>query len=96
MDELIDRIRHAADRLNTARFLEMLRWHRAVARLPDLDWTAPGAYRRGVEELQAARATEFLHDVQRAARDPRSHRRGADGKPVYRAGQTLASQYGNQ
>lgn len=94
MDELIDRIRDAADQLGAARFLELLRWHRAVAGLQDLDWAAPGAYRRGVEGLQVVRATELLHDVRRAVRDPRSRRRGADGKPVYRAGRTLREQYG--
>lgn len=91
MDELIDKVRQAADQLDTDRFLELLRWHRVVARLPDLDWTVPGAYRRGVEELQVARASELLHDVRRAARDPRSHRRGADGKPTFRNGRTLAT-----
>lgn len=91
MDELVENIRHAADQLDTDRFLELLRWHRVVAHLPDLDWTAPGAYRRGVEELKVARATELLHDVRRATRDPRSHRRGADGKHTFRDGRTLAT-----
>lgn len=93
MDELVENMRSAADQLDTARFLELLRWHRVVAGLPDLDWTAPGAYRQGVSELPAYRAAELLHDVRRAGRDPRSHRHGADGKPLYREGQTLSEQY---
>lgn len=91
MDELIDKVRQAADQLDTAQFLELLRWHRAVAGLPDLDWTATGAYRQATRELGESRATELLHDVRRAARDPRSYRRGADGKPTFRGGRTLAA-----
>lgn len=94
MGELVENIRIAADQLDTTRFLELLRWHRIVAGLPELDWVAPGAYRHGVEELPAARANELLHDVRRAARDTRSHRRGADGKSHFRPGQTLKSLYG--
>ena len=73
-----------------AEFLELLRWHRAVAGLPDLDWSAGGAYRRGVAELTDVRACELLRDVRRVARDPRRHRLGADGKPLFRGGCTLA------
>lgn len=94
MDDLVESIRDAAGQLDTVRFLELLRWYRAVARLPDLDWAAPGSYRRGVEELSASRAADLLRDVRRAARDPRSHRRGADGKSHFRPGQTLESLYG--
>lgn len=96
MDELVENIRIAADQLDSARFLELLRWHRVVAGLPDLAWTAPGAYRQGVGELPAARAAELLHDVRRAGRDPRSHRHGADGKTIYRDGRTLKGQYRTQ
>lgn len=96
MDEPVENIRIAADQLDNTRFLELLRWHRVVAGLLDLDWTAPGAYRQGVSELPAARAAELLHDVRRAGRDPRSRRHGADGKPIYGAGRTLKDQYRNQ
>lgn len=96
VDELVENIRSAVDQLGTTRFLELLRWHRVVAGLPELDWAAPGAYRQGVEELQVARATELLHDVRRAGRDPRSHRHDADGKPVYREGRTISDRYRNQ
>ncbi|MFI8696299.1 hypothetical protein [Dietzia maris] len=61
-----------------------------MAGLPDLDWSAGGAYRHGVAELTDARARELLRDVRRASRDPRRHRHGADGKPVFRGGRTLA------
>ena len=96
MDELVEQLRCAAAQLPDESFLELLRWHRAVAGLPDLDWTAPGAYRRGIVELGSDRAAELLHDLRRAARDPRRHRHGADGKPRYRAGITLRHQYRQQ
>lgn len=96
MDELVEDMRIAAYQLDPTRFLELLRWHRVVAGLPELDWTAPGAYRHGVSELPASRAAELLHDVRRAGRDPRSHRHGADGKPVYREGRTISDRYRNQ
>ena len=57
--------------------------------LADLDWSAPGAYRQGVAELSPTRIRELLADVRRASRDTRGHRRGADGKPQFRGGQTL-------
>ncbi|MFL0579588.1 hypothetical protein [Dietzia sp. 179-F 9C3 NHS] len=88
--ELVERIRHTADRLDRAAFLELLRWHRAVAGLPDLDWETQGAYRQAVAELGERRADELLSDLRRAARDPRHHRHGADGKPTFRDGRTLA------
>ena len=83
----------AANSLDQARFLELLRWHRAVVGLSDLDWSAAGAYRRGVDELDEARVAELLRDAQRMARDPRSRRRGADGKPVFRDGRTLKDRF---
>lgn len=86
----IAQIQDAADGLGDAEFLELLRWHRAVAGLPDLGWSAGGAYRRGVAELTDVRARELLRDMRRARRDPRRHRHGADGKPVFRGGRTLA------
>lgn len=82
----VDRVREAAARVDPNRFLELLRWHRTVACLPDLDWGAPGSYRQGVRELGEARATELLGDLRRAARDPRRYRHGADGKPRFRNG----------
>lgn len=90
MDELLDAIRQAADQVGEHDFLELLRWHRVIALLPEADWTARGAYRQAVAELDEARAVELLRDLRRAARDPRRHRHGADGKPRYQAGQTLA------
>lgn len=88
---LIDAIRAAANRVGTEHFLELLRWHRAVVSLPDLDWGAAGTYRQGVEELGERRTVELLTDLRRAARDPRRHRHGADGKPTFREGRTLGS-----
>jgi len=44
MDELLDPIRHAADQVGEGLFLELLRWHRAVAGLPGFDPTTHGAY----------------------------------------------------
>lgn len=87
--ELTAQIRDAAESLDQDRFLELLRWHRAVVGLSDLDWSAPGAFRLGVDELDQARAAELLQDVRRVGRDPRSGRRGADGKPQFRGGRTL-------
>ena len=89
MHETVERIRNVADQVGVEHFLELLRWHRAVAGLPDLDWAAHGAYRKGVADLSERRATELLNDLTRAARDPRRHRHGADGKPTFRDGRTL-------
>ena len=63
--------------------------------MPDPDTLAQvqdagGAYRRGVAELADDRARELFRDVRRAARDLRRHRHGADGKPLFRGGCTLA------
>lgn len=87
--DLTSQIRRAAEQINQARFLELLRWHRVVAGLAELDWSAPGAFRQGVDELDPARAAELLRDVRRVGRDRRSGRRGADGKPQFRDGLTL-------
>ncbi|MEH6821779.1 MAG: hypothetical protein V7706_17720 [Dietzia psychralcaliphila] len=89
MDDLLDRIRQAAGQVGEGRFLELLRWHRVVASLPDLDTTARGAYRDAVAELGEARAAELLRDLRNAVRNPRRYRHGADGKPRYRRGKTL-------
>lgn len=89
MGQLVDQIRVASQRIDQARFLELLRWHRAVAGLSELDWSATGSFRQGVDELDQARAAELLQDVRRAGRDRRSARRGADGKPQFRDGMTL-------
>lgn len=88
----VARVREAAARVDPNRFLELLRWHRTVACLPDFDWGAHGSYRQGVGELDEARATELLGDLRRAARDPRRYRHGADGKPRYRSG-TIEQQF---
>ena len=93
MDELPDRIRQAADQVGERVFLELLRWHRAVVGLPDLDWSSQGAYRTAITELGDARAADLLQDLRRAARDPRRHRHGADGKPRYRDGRTLRTRH---
>ena len=91
--ELLNAIRAAADRVGPEHFLELLRWHRAVTNLPDLDWGAAGTYRQGVYELGERRAAELLTDLRRAVRDPRRHRHGADGKPTFRGGGTLAERH---
>ncbi|MCT2031672.1 hypothetical protein M3D00_16180 [Dietzia cinnamea] len=96
MDELVDRIRHAADQTGEAHFLELLRWHRVVAGLPELDWGARGAYRIAITELGEGRAAELLADLRRLARNPRRYRNGADGKPRYRDGTTSARRYGSR
>lgn len=89
MDELLDRIRHAADQVGEGLFLEILGWHRAVAGLPDFNPATHGAYRNAVADLGDDRAGELLRDLRRAARDPRRHRHGANGKPTFRSRQTL-------
>lgn len=91
MDELLDPIRQAADQVGEGLFLELLRWHRAVVGLPDFNPTTHGAYPAAIAELGDDRAAELLRDLRRAARDPRRHRHGADGKPRYRTGKTLGS-----
>ncbi|MEH6624394.1 MAG: hypothetical protein V7738_16675 [Dietzia maris] len=88
--DTLAQVQDAAANLGDAEFLELLRWHRAVAGLPALDWSSRGSYRQGVAELAEARAHELLRDIRRARRDPRRHRHGADGKPVFRDGRTLA------
>ena len=93
MDELHGPIRQAADQVGEAFFLELLRWHRAVTGLPDLDWSRQGAYRIAITELGEDRAADLLRDLRRAARDPRRHRHGADGKPRYRTGRTVSEQH---
>ena len=93
MDELLDRIRHAADQVGEGLFLEILGWHRAVIGLPDINPHAHGAYRDAVAELGDDRAAELLRDLRRTARDPRRHRHGADGKPRYRSGATIETRH---
>lgn len=93
MDELLHRIRQAAEQAGEQRFLELLRWHRVVASLPDIDPTAPGAYRVAITELGEDRAVELLHDLRNAGRNPRRYRNSADGKPRYGGGMTSARRY---
>ncbi|MDO8393200.1 MAG: hypothetical protein Q7T31_02300 [Dietzia sp.] len=93
MDELLDRIRRAADQVGEPLFLEILGWHRAVVGLPALDPNAHGAYRDAIAELGDDRTAELLRDLRRAARDPRRHRHGADGKPRYRQGRTVSDHH---
>ena len=93
MDELLDRIRRAADQVGEPLFLEILGWHRAVVGLPTVDPNAHGAYRDAIAELGDDRTAELLRDLRRAARDPRRHRHGADGKPRHRAGHALSERY---
>ena len=83
-------IRAAAEEVGTEHFLELLRWHRAVVGLRDFDLHTHGAYREAISGLGDARAGELLRDLRRASSDPRRHRHGADGKPRYRFGKTLA------
>lgn len=59
MDELVDRIRHAADQTGEAHFPELLRWHRVVVGLPEPDWGARGAYRLALTELGEDRAADW-------------------------------------
>ncbi|WP_264886594.1 hypothetical protein [Dietzia sp. NCCP-2495] len=87
---IVAQIQEVAATIGDAEFLELLRWHRAVIGLPDLDWSSQGAYRTAITELGDDRAADLLRDLRRAARDPRRHRHGADGKPVYSGGRTLA------
>ena len=63
MDELVDHIRTAAEQVGTGHFLELMRWHRAVAGLQDLDWDGHGAYRKAVFELGERGAGELLHGL---------------------------------
>ncbi|MEW1939346.1 hypothetical protein ACIQCV_17080 [Dietzia maris] len=94
MDELVDRIRHAADQTGEEHFLELLRWHRVVAGLPEPDWGTRGVYRIAVTELGEDRAAELLGDLRRLASHPRRYRNGADGKPRYRDGTINAQRHG--
>lgn len=96
VDELLNRIRRAAGEVGEERFLELLRWHRVVASLPDFDPTAHDAYSHAVSGLGVARAAELLHDLRRLARNPRRYRNSADGKPRYRAGHTINDQHRHQ
>lgn len=96
MDELVNRIRHAADQTGEDHFLELLRWHRVVTGLGEPDWKARGAYRTALTELGEDRAAELLSDLRRLARNPRRYRHGADGKPRYRDGTTSARRYGSR
>ncbi|MDO5512590.1 hypothetical protein [Corynebacterium sp.] len=89
--DTVAQVREAAGGLGDAEFLKLLRWHRAVIGLPDLDWSRQGAYRAAITELGDDRATDLIRDLRRAARDSRRHRHGADGKPVFRDGRTLAT-----
>lgn len=89
----MDQIRVASQRIAPARFLELLRWHRAIGGLPELDWSQPGAYAQAVTELSPEQAGELLRDVRRLGRDPRGHRRGADGKPRFQDGRTLRDRF---
>jgi hypothetical protein len=90
--ELVFAVLNAA-RAAGDRGLELLRWHRVILGLPDLDWTHSEAYRQGVAELDDAHAAELLTDLRRAVRDSGRHRHGADGKPLHRGGQTLRQKY---
>lgn len=96
MDELVGRIRQAADEAGEAHFLELLRWHRVVAGLPEPDWGARGAYQLAVTQLGEDRADELLHDLRRLARNPRRYRNGADGKPRYRHERTSSAAAGRR
>lgn len=89
MADLVEQIRITASQVGEDRFLELLRWHRVISRLPDIDPRAHGAYRTAIAELGEARATELLHDLRKLARNPRRYRNGLDGKPRYRDGKTL-------
>lgn len=91
--DTVAQVQTAATMIGDNEFLELLRWHRAVTGLPDLDWNASGAYLQGVGELTENRAQELLRDVRRAGRDPRRHRHGADGKPTFRDGHSLRSRH---
>ena len=93
MDELVNRIRHAADQTGEAHFLELLRWHRVVAGLGEPNWEARGAYRIAITELGEDRAAELLSDLRRLARNPRRYRHGSDGKPRYRGGRTVSNHH---
>lgn len=88
--DIVVQVREVAAAIGDADFLELLRWHRAVIGLPDLDWSSQGAYRTAITELGEERAADLLRDLRRAARDPRRHRHGADGKPRYREGRTVS------
>ena len=93
MDELVYRIRQAADEAGERRFLELLRWHLVVAGIADIDPNRQGAYRQAIAELGETRTVELLRDLRRIARDPRRYRHGADGKPRYRNGGTVSDHH---
>ena len=70
MDELVDRIRHAADQTGEAHFLELLRWHRVVAGLGEPDWGARGAYRIAIAHVGVIALDDPSYFLVLAARSP--------------------------
>lgn len=82
-------VRLAAERAGGDEFVELLRWYRAVAGLPDKDWGNEGSFRVGVDELDDKLLRQLLGDLNRLARNKKHRRRALDGKPTFARGITL-------
>lgn len=82
--------RSAARAIGEHRFLELLRWYRAINGLPDKHWGEAGSYREGITELPERHARALLADLRRLARNSRHRHRPLDGKPTFAGGRTLA------
>lgn len=92
-DALVAAARTAAHTVGEDRFLELLRWHRSLVGLPELDWGSGGTFRQGVTELGEERGWQLVRDLRHVARDPKAARHGLDGKPTFRDGRRLADRH---
>lgn len=95
MSEAMDRpkvndFREAAAVAGEERFVELLRWYRAVDGLPDKEWGTPGSYNSGIAELPDQHARSLLTDLRHLARNSQHRRRPLDGKPTFAGGHTLS------
>jgi hypothetical protein len=86
----VNEFRQAAAQAGEERFVELLRWYRAVDGLPDKEWGAAGSYSSGIDELPDQHARALLADLRRLSRNRRHRRRPLDGKPTFAGGRTLS------
>lgn len=89
--DFVKQIRAAAARVDEAEFVRLLRWYRGLAGRGELDWGTGGSYWRGVAELPELHARSLQSDLRCAHREAGRHGcHGADGKPAFSGGRTLA------
>lgn len=86
----VNEFRQAAAEVGEQRFVELLRWYRAVDGLPDKEWGAAGSYSSGINELPERHARALLSDLRRLARNNRHRHRPLDGKPTFAGDRTLS------